>query len=62
MRKASVSKLMETMGKVYVVEGVFRRCLVCDCLFTVEASKQHAIVTCFPQPESGGFTRQLVVT
>ena len=44
---------MDTVGKTFVVEGTFRRCLVCDDLFTVEASKEHATATCFPPPDLG---------
>jgi hypothetical protein len=45
---------MDTVGKVFVVEGVFRRCIVCDDTFTVEASKEHATAVCFP-PSNQGF-------
>jgi hypothetical protein len=44
---------MDTVGKAFVVEGVFRRCLVCDDLFTAEASKEHAIVVCFLPSNQG---------
>lgn len=43
---------MDSVGKVFAVEGLFRRCLVCDGLFTIEASKEHAVAICFPKPDS----------
>ena len=44
---------MDTVGKVFMVDGEFRRCLVCDDLFTREASREHSAATCFPPPISG---------
>jgi hypothetical protein len=43
---------MDTVGKVFVVAEKFRRCLVCDELFTVEITQEHATSPCFPKPEA----------
>jgi hypothetical protein len=42
----------DTLGKVFVVQGESRRCLVCDVLFTREASREHSVETCFPAPSA----------
>jgi hypothetical protein len=42
---------MDTVGKVFLVESGFSRCLVCDCLFTLAASRDHVTATCFPAPD-----------
>ncbi len=41
----------DTVGKIFLVEGWFRRCVLCDELFTVEAGRQHAATPCFPKPD-----------
>jgi hypothetical protein len=44
-----IEETPERVGKVFIVEGAdCRRCLVCDDLFTREASKRHSAVICFP--------------
>ena len=43
---------METVGKVVFVQGSLRRCLICDGLFTRDASREHFGETCFPKPPS----------
>ena len=42
--------MMDKVGKPFVVKGSLRRCLVCDVLFTREASRVHSDETCFPAP------------
>jgi len=42
---------MDKLGKVFLVEGnFFRRCLICDELFSREACREHFTATCFPAP------------
>ena len=41
---------MEKVGKVFIVQGSLRRCLICDGLFTRDASREHFGETCFPTP------------
>jgi hypothetical protein len=41
---------VDTVGKIFLMESGFSRCLVCDCLFTVAASRVHSTKTCFPAP------------
>jgi hypothetical protein len=43
---------MDKVGKIFVVKGSFRRCLVCDVLFTHEASRIHSDEICFPVPSA----------
>jgi hypothetical protein len=40
--------MMDTAGKVFVVQGSLRRCLICDVLFSREASRDHSDEICFP--------------
>jgi hypothetical protein len=42
--------MMDKVGKIFVVKGSLRRCLVCDVLFTHEASRVHSDEICFPGP------------
>ena len=42
--------MMDTVGKIFVVKGSFRKCLVCDVLFPHEASRIHSDEICFPAP------------
>ena len=41
-------------GKVFRIEQGMRRCMVCERLFSQEASQQHADVACRPVQESSG--------
>jgi hypothetical protein len=39
----------ETVGKVFVVvSDDTRRCLVCEQLFTRQASREHSMTVCYP--------------
>jgi len=42
--------MMDKVGKVFIVQGSLRRCLICDGLFTRDASREHFGETCFPTP------------
>jgi hypothetical protein len=42
--------MKDKVGKIFVVKGPLRRCLVCDVLFTHEASRIHSDEICFPGP------------
>jgi hypothetical protein len=42
--------MTDIVGKPFVVKGSLRRCLVCDVLFTHEASRIHSDEICFPGP------------
>jgi hypothetical protein len=44
--------MMDKVGKPFVVKGSFRKCLVCDVLFTHEASRIHSDEICFPGPSA----------
>jgi hypothetical protein len=44
--------MMDKVGKPFVVKGSFRKCLVCDVLFTHEASRIHSDAICFPAPSA----------
>lgn len=41
---------IENVGKVFVVVGGMRRCLICEGLFTPKQAAAHAIAPCYPQP------------
>jgi hypothetical protein len=38
----------ERVGKVFVVVGGMRRCLVCDGIFTTREAAEHAVIPCHP--------------
>jgi hypothetical protein len=38
----------DQVGKVFVVVGQVRKCLVCEELFTRRAASEHATVPCMP--------------
>jgi hypothetical protein len=43
--------MMDKVGKVFIYQAAgVSRCLVCDVLFTREASRKHSTETCFPAP------------
>ena len=42
--------MMDKVGKVFIVQGSLRRCLICDQLFSREACREHFTATCFPTP------------
>jgi hypothetical protein len=44
--------MIDKVGKIFVVRGSLRRCLVCDVLFTHEVSRIHADDICFPAPSA----------
>jgi hypothetical protein len=44
--------MMDRVGKVFTAYPPLRRCLVCDLLFTREASREHSTQTCFPVPSA----------
>jgi hypothetical protein len=37
-------------GKVFIKRGSHNKCVICDVLFTREASRVHSDETCFPAP------------
>jgi hypothetical protein len=43
---------MDKVGKVFVMEAGFGRCLICDLLFTRAASREHSDEICFPTPSA----------
>ena len=43
---------IEMVGKVFVVVGGNRKCLICDGLFTVKQASNHAPAPCYPRTES----------
>jgi len=49
MTNASLAARIDKVGKVFrVEEGMRRRCMVCEKLFTRQAATEHAKVTCYP--------------
>jgi hypothetical protein len=42
--------MMDFVGKVFIKRGSFCKCVICDVLFTREASRVHSEETCFPVP------------
>jgi hypothetical protein len=42
--------MRDIVGKIFIVKGSLRKCLVCDVLFTHEASRIHSDEICFPGP------------
>jgi hypothetical protein len=42
--------MTDIVGKIFVVKGSFRKCLVCDVLFTHQASRIHSDDICFSGP------------
>ncbi len=41
-------KQIEVVGKVFVVVGGKRRCLICDGMFTPTQAANHAAIPCYP--------------
>jgi hypothetical protein len=39
----------DTVGKVFIVTQGMRRCLICNQVFTRQASARHANVVCWPE-------------
>jgi hypothetical protein len=42
---------IEVVGKVFVVVGGNRKCLVCEGMFTPAQAANHATVPCYPTSE-----------
>jgi hypothetical protein len=45
-------KQIEVVGKVFVVVGGKRRCLICDGMFTPTQAANHATAPCYPLLEN----------
>jgi hypothetical protein len=41
---------MDMVGKIFRAEQGMRRCMVCEELFTREASREHSDEPCQPKP------------
>ena len=39
---------IEVVGKVFVVVGGERKCLICDAVFTPREASEHATIPCYP--------------
>ena len=48
---------IEVVGKVFVVLGGKRRCLICDGVFTRQSAAEHATTLCHP-PDAEGLPLQ----
>jgi hypothetical protein len=46
MSRPSATSFVDQVGKVFRVEQAWRRCLVCEQLFTPEGAWEHAEVVC----------------
>jgi hypothetical protein len=42
--------MRDRLGKVFTAYPPLRQCLVCDVLFSLEASRVHSDETCCPAP------------
>lgn len=42
--------MMDIVGKIFIARGSLRKCVVCDVLFSWEASRVHSDEICFPAP------------
>jgi hypothetical protein len=42
--------MTDAVGKVFVMEAGFGRCLICSVLFTLAASRVHSLERCSPAP------------
>jgi hypothetical protein len=42
----------DSVGKVFIVRGSLRKCVICDVLFSREASREHSVQICFPATPS----------
>jgi hypothetical protein len=42
--------MMDKVGKIFIAHPPLRQCVVCDVLFTREASRIHSDEICFPAP------------
>jgi hypothetical protein len=40
---------IEVVGKVFVVVGGKRKCLICDGIFTPKQAANHAVIPCHPR-------------
>jgi hypothetical protein len=40
--------MMDSVGKVFIYQGSFRKCVICGVLFSREASRVHSDEICFP--------------
>lgn len=50
MGKSSKTSSVDRVDKVFRVEQAWRRCLVCEQLFTPEGAREHAVVVCDAVP------------
>jgi len=50
MSKPSATSSVDRVGKVFKVEQSWRRCLLCEQLFTPESAGEHAKVVCHSVP------------
>lgn len=53
-RRDACSAHTDQIGKVFIVLGQdVRQCMICDAVFTRQASAEHAEVSCFCQSNAG---------
>ena len=44
--------MTDTVGKVFIKHGSLSKCVICDVLFSREASREHSVEICFPAPSA----------
>jgi hypothetical protein len=44
--------MIDKVSKVFVAQGSFRKCVICDRLMSREASRVHSVEICFPAPSA----------
>jgi hypothetical protein len=44
--------MMDKVGKVLIAQGSQRRCVICDGIYSREASRMHSVETCFLVPSA----------
>ena len=53
--RGGASTRTDQIGKVFIVVGRDRRCLICDGLFTPLGAAEHAGTMCHPSAGESGF-------
>jgi hypothetical protein len=42
--------MMDRVGKIFIAQPPLRKCVICDVIFKLEASRVHSDEICFPAP------------
>jgi hypothetical protein len=44
--------MMDRVGKIFIAQPPLRKCVICDVIFKLEASRVHSDEICFPAPSA----------